>query len=572
MRGFWWLILGLSGPAQASDVLYVDAARTSVPVVEGPDGLRVGGVLVGRTGNVALKANAQAAAVIAAWPEVAYVEPHTPGIDLYEVVAGPGVDEIELSRRMIDVPGVVFAHPDFVVDLIPHRFDDPAIADSWYLDNTGRQGGVPGVDVGAFQAWEHATGLGQIIAIIDTGLDLTHEDLRILEGADFLDKGTDASPDPTYDGHGHGTAMAGVAAAIGGNGLGGAGIAPDASVLPVRLIGRGGTTFDIHDAFVWSVDQGASVLSNSWGFSAQNCPPVPFFGLIGEALTYAEETGRGGRGAVVAMSLGNGGCDASQDAWHQQPLIVSVGAASDLDRRISYSNFGQTLDVMGFAGGDGRPGLWTTDVAGSLGYTGGSYWDGGSGTSSACASVAGVLALMFEANPRLTAAQARQVLCDTAVKPAWDDAVWDEEGWSPNYGCGRVDAAAAVEAVRNRAPAVSGLFAGPIREDGGYLTWTAEDPDGDRLSFQVEVTGPGGEVAMSLTTAETKVRLMDLPPGGPYAWTVAANDPWGSPEPVVGPTFQVEPRPVPEEARACQAGAGPWWAAMAVALLVRRRR
>jgi subtilisin family serine protease len=570
----------LSGPGgePSGAWFYADRAGTVARIERRGHDLFLGPARVWRTGDLVVQTHDPLLLrAIGARSDVAYTEPLDDARGVHIVHAARGVDEIALSTSLFRLPGVGFAHPDLQIDLAPHRLDDPLIGDAWHLDNTGQSGGLRGNDVGAFAAWDLATGSGQVIAVLDTGLDPIHPDLRVIAALDAI-AGVDPSPDPTYDGHGHGTAMAGVAAAIGGNAIGTAGIAPDADLLGVKMIGPGSTLSSVYQGFRFAIDNGATVLNNSWGFSAQACQPFPPIALIDEAVDVAETEGRGGLGAAVAMSYGNGGCDASGDGLHRNPRIISVGAASDLDRRVGYSNFGATLDIMGYAGGDGRPGLVTTDNVGPLGYNtreDGDYWYGGSGTSSACATVSGVLALMFEANPRLTAAHAREILCETAVKPAWDDAQWDANGWSPRYGCGRIDAAAAVYAVWSQVPTAVPEPVGQLVFGRARLRWRGEHPAGEALTYRVRLSPVLGGEPVELKVAEPWLDLEgSVAPARPYDWEVVAVDAWGDGRPAAGERFTVDPPQAPQPARACASAGGSGTALLAMLPLLglRRRR
>lgn len=535
---------------------YADRARSVAHLVTRDGDLYLGPARVWRTGDLIVQTDHPAVLrAIQDDPRVAYAEALHDGAGVYRVLTRAGVDEIALSALIAALPTVGFAHPDLEVELALHTLNDPLLEQAWHLHNTGQGGGLPGVDVGAFAAWNLATGEGQRIAILDTGLDADHPDLAIVADFDAID-GANAGPDLDYEGHGHGTAMAGVAAAVGDNGIGTAGIAPDAALIGVRMIGTGATLSSIFLGVTFALDEGATVLNNSWGFSARECQPFPPIGSIFEAFDLAEREGRGGLGAAVAMSYGNGGCDASGDGIHLQDSVISVGAASDVDRRIGYSNFGATLDIMGFAGGDGRPGLVTTDVLGAAGYNtaeDGDYWFGGSGTSSAAASVSGVLALMFHANPRLTAAQARRVLCDTAVKAAWDDAQWDENGFSPRYGCGRIDAAAAVYAVWSELPIATPEPPGDLVFGAARLRWNGAHPRGEPLRYRVRLipilSGDPVEFEVDEPWIDLEGRVAIA---RPYTWEVTAIDPWGDGHTAPGEEFTVEPAPVePERSGAC---------------------
>ncbi|MFK7930610.1 MAG: S8 family serine peptidase [Myxococcota bacterium] len=575
-----WLAVGVQ-PAAADDYYFGDSAGTVVAFEEDALSLLLpGGQRAWRTGDVMIRADAAALDAIEALTGVAYLEDLHGERDLYKVVGGRGVDEVALSRAIFDLPGVTFAVPDFELELVPHTLNDPYIDNAWHLNNTGQSGGLPGADSGAFNAWNVATGDGIVIAIIDTGVDTTHPDLDLVTGYDFGDGDADVTPEPEQDGYNHGTAMAGVAAAIGNNGVGVAGVAPDAQIMPIKIIGDGATRSDIYLSFVYAVDNGASVLSNSWGYRVADCGPVPLTPELEEAFDYAAEEGRNGLGAAIPMSLGNSGCDAGRDDMHAHPAITSVGAIGDRDERIGYSNYGQHLNIMGFAGGDGRPTLWSTDMTGELGSNtaeDGDYYSGASGTSSACASIAGVYAILFEANPRLTAVQAKQVLCDTAVKPAWEEAAWDENGWSPLYGCGRVDANAAVLTVVNGAPSVELDVPADQFSDQIRLTWAGTDPDEDALQYRLVITYGDFEEPEFEALLDEPYAVLDneLIAGATYGWTVTPVDQWGDGETVIGTDFAVV-LPEEEPKGACSAvqgsAVGSVWLVIFGVLGLRRRR
>ena len=220
------------------------------------------------------------------------------------------------------------------------------------------------------------------------------------------------------------------------------------------------------------------MINNSWGFSG--CEDLPLYGVLDRALDYAAENGRGGLGTVVVFSAGNDACDDSTNEFLQHPAIIGVSAIDHNDLLEDYSNWGDTVDIAGQAGG-----MVTTDVGGEPGYGNHrgdpDYTGGFSGTSSAAPVVSGVMGLIFAANPQLTARQARDVLCDTAVRIQGGEGSYDAEGWSPYFGCGRPDAAAAVYAVANDTPGAPELLAptGEAWVDRVILQWAAaEDPTG----------------------------------------------------------------------------------------------
>ncbi len=483
------------------------------------------GVVHGRTGRLLVRADNTAS--LADLPQIKTVIQLPGGV--LRVTPADGVDDLALARLLADRAGVRWAVPDLVLRLSPSLPDDPWVGDEWHLENTGQGGRPVDVDIDAGLAWEFATGAGQTIAILDSGVQTNHPDLSVISGHDYIDRDDDSNP-ASDDAAPHGTGTAGIAAARGDNGIGVAGVAYDADIYAIRLIGGNTTTEDLYNAFVEAVDAGATVLSNSWGFGT-DCTPFPTYAVFDEMVGYAETEGRGGLGAVVVFAAGNGGCDASGDGILNQELVIGVAAIESSDVRAGYSNYGSTVDI-------GAPtGLLTTDITpGGYGSYGGDdgFYDGFSGTSGATPVVSGVVALMMEANPRITAAQVREVLCDTAVRNDIEHAGYDSDGWSPYYGCGRVDAGAAVAAVANgepAAPAPAYVTDAPYASHVGIAWIPAEDPDGDVYTYEVVWSTSGADLA-TVTPVEVDGWALDLTDvtaiGDTVSWQVRARDPWGA--------------------------------------------
>jgi subtilisin family serine protease len=502
---------------------------------------------IGRSGRVLVAADGSdpsvEATLRARWPGLE-VTPLPGG--LLRVTPPPGGDDLALTRAIDALPGVEFALPDLIVPLAPTRIPaDAYYGGQWHLENTG-QSGIVDVDIDASLAWDFATGAGQLIAILDTGTQPDHPDLRVTLGYDYVGRDDDSSPDynDAYGGP-HGTGTAGIAAASGDNGIGVAGVAFDADIYAIRLIGGLTSYEDLYNAFVEAVDVGATVLSNSWGYGT--CSPVPSVTLYDFMFRHAETKGRGGLGSAVVFSAGNEGCDVSDNGMLTHDTLVVVAALESNDVRAGYSSFGDPVDIAA------PTSILTTDwTSGGYGSHEGDdgYYPYFSGTSASAPVVAGVFALMFEANPRLTAADAREVVCRTATKVDLSGATYDADGWHPYYGCGRVNAGAAVAAVANAAPGAP-VVAEPSRIVPGpaHLTWMAPtDPDGDALTYVVRwsVEGPdpepgegwpapstppdpdeaptSGEVYV---TGELFVPPASFVDGDVISYTVAAVDTWG---------------------------------------------
>ncbi|MFN0057833.1 MAG: S8 family peptidase [Planctomycetota bacterium] len=356
----------------------------------------------------------------------------------------------ELPRAVFDCcenlrtwPGVAHAHPNFILELEPFSPpNDPLFGLQWAFDNVGQvAGGTVGADVSALAAWEITTGSAAItIAILDEGVDVDHPDLS----ANML-AGYDATNSPSPDGipgnaaafDPHGTLCAGLAAASGDNGIGIAGLAWNVKILPVR-IGYGSYWTEpawVVDGVTWAVENGADVLSNSWGGG----PPT-----VSEenAFIYATSAGRNGLGAPVVFAAGNSNDDAV--AYPAAfPVCIAIGATSPCDERKSPtscdgmtfwgSNYGAELDLV-------APGVLcpSTDIAGAAGSSSGDTLDNFWGTSAACPVVAGGIALLLSVAPQLSEPEVRALLIASAadlVGPLAEDS----PGWDPYMGHGRLD-------------------------------------------------------------------------------------------------------------------------------------
>lgn len=547
-----------------------DARGRALPGAPGPQARRTGALIVRATDDAAL-------AALAALPQVASSRLLAGSRRQLLLQVADGVDEISLSRQLRQRPDVLWAHPDLALSPAPTALpDDPYLSGQWHLENSGQGGWTAGVDIDAEAAWAVTTGAGLLVAVIDGGVQVDHPDLDVVDGWDFVDGDADPSPDPADDDAAHGTCAAGIAAAVGDNGVGVAGVAYDAQVYGVRLLGGDTTTSDLHDALVDAVDAGAAVLSNSWGFD-NGCSAYMLWATVAEALDHAEEEGRGGLGAVVVFSAGNGACDNGGDGLLAHEAVIGVAASDGDDDREWYSSYGDGVDLTGPSGA-----ILTTDLTGDQGY--GSYEGDGdyvgsfSGTSASAPVVSGVAALMLAANPRLTAAQVRQVLCETAepIDVDSEDGAYDDQGWSPWYGCGRVNAAAAVLAVADQPPPAPTLTfpVASATEDRVLLQWAAEDPDGDRLSYEL-TWARTGEEASTVTLDEASLDLTgQVAAGDVVGWSVRAVDRWGPGEAATG-TFEVLPvaqQPTAELPVGCAAAPAGGLALPLLPLLLRRRR
>lgn len=494
----------------------------------------LGTLPVGLSGRVVVELHDDDPSWLLAHPDVAGVAPlGLPGF--YRVTLHSG-DELALAEAWWADPRTRSSHPDLVVEHVPHGFepDDPYFSSQWHLANTGQAAADsdPTVDLNIEAAWAITAGAGQVVGVIDSGVDLDHPDLSVIDS--WAPGDQDANPDPSYNGYAHGTAMGGIAAATGGNGIGVVGVAPEADMVAVRMLSAAETVSDVAQCIVNAVDMGATVLNNSWG--VPDCQSFTLWSEVSAAIAYAEEQGRDGLGTAFVMSMGNENCDSSDDGYLKHPLVIGVGSSTDQDKRAGYSNYGDTLDIVALGSQHGRPLVVTTDIEGESGYGAfagdNDYTGGATGTSASAPMVAGAMALMFAANPRLTASVAREVLCETAVRIDVDNGAYDAHGWSPWYGCGRLDVGAAVQAVANGAPEAPELLgpADTVTTNAVRLEWRVDDPDADELIYTIhlwDVDDPEGWTDRRVTY-DTHLDLVNhIYPGTTVGWNVVASDLWG---------------------------------------------
>ncbi|MET8837533.1 S8 family serine peptidase [Micromonospora sp. NPDC004540] len=308
----------------------------------------------------------------------------------------------------------------------------------------------------AEQAWATSTGAGVVIAVVDTGVDLGHPDLaaKLVPGATFVDCGTGScgngdwrGPNGVPDaGDEHGTHVAGIAAAVTGNGVGVAGVARDAKVMPIKVLEAGSGSFaDIAAGIRYAADHGAKVVNLSLG-AQPGTQALTLTGLesdVTAAITYAQA-----KGVAVIAAAGNETaplCDTP--AWEAGALCVTATDRNEV--KAWYSNLGVKADLKAVAapGGAGLvtcdDDVWSTVPVGAGSATcGHGDYDAFAGTSMATPYVSGVAALLVAQGRSV--ANVYSVLMSTARTPI----VGLRGVYTPLYGWGVVDAQAAVAAPR----------------------------------------------------------------------------------------------------------------------------
>ncbi len=348
-------------------------------------------------------------------------------------------------------PHVEYAQPNFLVaaDFVPNDpyyssrgALSPLFDDLWGLKR-----------IQMAQAWDIHQGAGVTLAVVDTGIAFGHPDLALNiwtnpresvngrddDGNGFIDdiRGWNfvtGTNDPTDD-NGHGTMVSGIAAAVGNNGMGIIGVAPQAKILVAKFMDSNGvgSVGNGAAAIRYVADLGADVINNSWGC---RCPSNP---VAEDALRYARSLG-----AVVVFAAGNSNEDVM--LWSPQNMdeSLTVAAFDPNDRKAGFSNYGAAIDVA-------APG---TDI---LSTSPPDWYAVGGGTSFAAAYAAGLAALVVAKYPDFSVDKVQRVLRSTA-----DDV--DLPGPDVNSGAGRINAARALTSP-NRPPSLA-ILAPDINNDG----------------------------------------------------------------------------------------------------------
>jgi thermitase len=345
-----------------------------------------------------------------------------PGIGV-QVVTVPKGRAMAMAKAYSSNARVAYAEPDFVVQAADTP-DDPYF---------GKQYGLTKVE--APQAWEVTTGSPGInIAILDTGVDQDHPDLaaKIVNNINFTSSPT------VDDAHGHGTHVAGIAAAMTDNGIGVAGLGYSSTIMNVKVLGDGGMGTDggVALGIIWAADNGAEIISMSLGGTY-------YSSTLEDAVNYAWS-----KGVVVVAAAGNNG---NTIPFYPAACTncIAVAATNAIDAKASGSNYGDWVDMA--APGIG---IYATFKDSSYGY--------GSGTSMASPHVAGLAALVFTT---VSDANGDGNLNDEVRSRI--EATCDDIGVS-GIGHGRINAARAVGDV---APVPPGSISGQVSdaEDGAPI-------------------------------------------------------------------------------------------------------
>ncbi len=442
-------------------------------------------------------------------------------LDGYHVISVKAGSEEELAQRIEELsnsPAIAHIEEDAIMQAYSTP-NDPRYADQWhYFD---QQAGI-----NLPNAWERATGKGVTVAVLDTGYR-PHEDLvgNLLPGYDMITDtlysvdgdGRDGDArdpgdvmkagecpwgGPSYDRDSswHGTHVAGTIAAVANNGIGVSGVAYDAKVVPVRVLGKcGGSLSDIADGIVWAAggsvpglpanEHPAQVINMSLGGEGE-CGAI-----YQEAINFARSAG-----ATVVVAAGNSNDNAANYRPSNCAGVVNVAASNINAAKANYSNYGSVVDVTA-PGGEWRrradgtvfvndpQGVLSTDNEGTHGPERDAYFTK-PGTSMAAPHIAGVVAMMYEVNSDITPTEVENILKNRAnTNPLTDNCA--------GCGSGIIDASKAVD------DADGGVIVPPIGgsesfDVADYYRWWFWDYGQPTLSYTV--TTPEGMTSLEVVT------------------------------------------------------------------------
>ena len=323
---------------------------------------------------------------------------------------------IQLINELNNLPEVAYAEPDYNIQAL-YIPDDPEFVRQWALNNEGQSGGTFDADIDGSESWDRfKDGSNIVVAVIDTGVKYDHQDLSDnnwinlqeiagngidddnngfiddIYGYDFVN--SDSNP---MDDNGHGTHCAGILGAKGDNGIGISGIAHSAQIMSLKFLDSngGGNISDAISSIIYAVDNGAKILSNSWGGG-------PLTTALFDAVSYAND-----HDVLFIAAAGNETNDndiyATYPAGIDLPNVISVASTNHSDQLSNFSNYGLSVDLA-------APG---SDILST--FSNGSYLSL-SGTSMAAPYVTGAAALLRSNFPHLNALETKTILLDSVDK------------------------------------------------------------------------------------------------------------------------------------------------------------
>jgi len=341
----------------------------------------------------------------------------------YVVKAAAGCDLEVLKTGLLEDPLIQDVSYNYLASITRQAPNDPMFNYQYALSNQGQVyepalelSGQTGSDIKALDGWDWSTGAEEaVIAVIDTGVALDHEDLagKVIPGYNFV-----ADNDNPYDDHGHGTFVSSIAAAASDNGLGIAGVCWKGKIMSIKVADATGIApyLTIAAGIRYAADHGAQVLNMSLGGMSSSF-------ILEDACQYAYE-----KGCVIVASSGNYGGKVLYPAAYDD-YCLAVAATDAHDQVPAWSNFGPQVDVAapGFFVLGARYLPATPLVLNAYGW--------GSGTSFSAPQVAGAAALLIGYKPFLTNGEVMALIKYTAADINADTLPGEDD----DIGYGRLD-------------------------------------------------------------------------------------------------------------------------------------
>lgn len=313
---------------------------------------------------------------------------------IFKLTVPAGTDIFSMVAEYRADPNVAYAEPNriYVATEIPNDTD---FNKQWALNNTGQTGGKPDADIDAPEAWNIEKGKTTVmIAIVDTGVDYTHPDLAGGRVRTDIDKDFVNHDDIAMDDHGHGTYVAGIAAANTNNARGIAGVCRGCQILPVKVLNSegSGTSDQVAQGIQYAANAGAKIISMSLGYPS-NCGCSQ---TVASAINYAFE-----HGSLLIAASGNDSDKSRLSYPASSPRVLAVGATDYRDQEADFSNRSTDLDIL-------APGkdIYSLDRNGS--------YRTASGTSAATPHVSGVAGLLWSQRSTLSNAEVWSILYHSA--------------------------------------------------------------------------------------------------------------------------------------------------------------
>ncbi len=410
-----------------------------------------------------------------------------------QLMCVPVGQELAIAAALNTDPGVLYAEPNYIYhafDLVPN---DPSYSNQW-AHPLIQSPSAWGITVGSSDV---------VIAIIDSGVDTSHPDLasKIVAGYDFVDDDNDPR-----DANGHGTHVAGIAAAVTNNGVGAAGMSWGARIMPVRVLDNKGSGYnsDITDGITWAYQNGADILNLSLG-------GTDFSQAMQDAVNAAHTAG-----SLVIAAMGNcrTGCTISGQQYTnptQYPAAYNnVMAAAATDSGDGYAHYSQSGTHCDIAAPGGElsayhdpNGIYSTmptyDVYMTRYYGYVNNYDYLQGTSQAVPYVSGLVALIWSMAPAMTNNEVQNLIEQTAVDLG-------SVGKDPDYGWGRINAHAALATIVPPNPPVLAAIDNPDGDHTYAVTWSTV-PGAASYLLQESTTSNFGAPTTRYTGSNTQTQV-----------------------------------------------------------------